>query len=131
METVSWKLLNPTNHRSNPLCPESAEEYERATKYNYSPAEKAALVEVVSMVKGVQTLVGKMEPEFSLAIRKYIYGELQDFVQVTLREPLTKALKHKKDMLAGVMQSIVDTCSDASGSPDGQILGRWGELIDF
>lgn len=46
METVSWKLLNPTNSRENPECPESAEEYERATKYNYSGNEKSALIEV-------------------------------------------------------------------------------------
>lgn len=32
METVSWKLLNPTCHRENPECPDNAEEYERATK---------------------------------------------------------------------------------------------------
>lgn len=46
METISWKLLNPTNSRNNPQCPESAEEYERATKYNYNAAEKTALIEV-------------------------------------------------------------------------------------
>lgn len=46
METISWKLLHPTDHRANADCPESAEEYERATKYNYQPAEKAALIEV-------------------------------------------------------------------------------------
>lgn len=46
METISWKLLHPTDHRTNPECPETAEEYERATKYNYQTTEKAALVEV-------------------------------------------------------------------------------------
>lgn len=46
VETISWKLLHPTDHRTNSACPETAEEYERATKYNYQPAEKAALIEV-------------------------------------------------------------------------------------
>lgn len=46
VETISWKLLHPTDHRFNSSCPEMAEEYERATKYNYQPAEKAALIEV-------------------------------------------------------------------------------------
>lgn len=45
VETISWKLLHPTDHRANRDCPEDAEEYERATKYNYSCAEKAALIE--------------------------------------------------------------------------------------
>lgn len=46
VETISWKLLNPTNSRDNPDCPESAEEYERATKFNYFNNEKTALIEV-------------------------------------------------------------------------------------
>lgn len=46
VETISWKLLHPTDHRTNSNCPEAAEEYERATKYNYQFSEKAALIEV-------------------------------------------------------------------------------------
>lgn len=46
VETISWKLLHPTDHRNNSDCPEDAEEYERATKYNYSAEEKGALIEV-------------------------------------------------------------------------------------
>ncbi|KAH7700938.1 cytoplasmic FMR1-interacting protein 2-like isoform 5, partial [Aphelenchoides avenae] len=112
IETISWKLLHPTNSRDNPTCPETAEEYERATRYNYSQEEKAALVEIITMIKSVQRLLGKMEADFSLAIRRHIYAELQDFVQITIRDPLQKALKNKKDMLGGVMNSIIDTCSD-------------------
>lgn len=47
VETVAWKLLNPTNQRKNPECPEGAETYELATKYNYTPEEKAAIIEVL------------------------------------------------------------------------------------
>uniref|UniRef100_A0A915AC39 Cytoplasmic FMR1-interacting protein n=1 Tax=Parascaris univalens TaxID=6257 RepID=A0A915AC39_PARUN len=119
VETISWKLLHPTDHRVNPDCPESAEEYERATKYNYSPAEKAALIETISMIKGVQAMLMKMESVLSVAIRRHIYAELQDFVQLTLKEPLHKALKNKKDVVAGVIQSICDTCvDDCSGQFD-------------
>lgn len=46
IETVAWKLLNPTNTRKNPNCPENAETYELATKYNYQAEEKSALIEV-------------------------------------------------------------------------------------
>ncbi|VDM40991.1 unnamed protein product [Toxocara canis] len=112
VETVSWKLLHPTDHRVNPDCPENAEEYERATKYNYSPAEKAALIETISMIKGVQLMLSKMECVLSMAIRRHIYAELQDFVQLTLKEPLHKALKNKKDVVSGIIQSICDTCVD-------------------
>lgn len=53
------------------------------------------------MIKGVQLLIGKMEPEFSMAIRRHIYAEFQDFVQITLKNPLNKAMKNKKDLLTG------------------------------
>lgn len=42
----SWKLVHPTDKYSNKECPDSAEEYERATRYNYTSEEKFALVEV-------------------------------------------------------------------------------------
>lgn len=38
--------MHPTDKYSNKDCPDSAEEYERATRYNYSSEEKFALVEV-------------------------------------------------------------------------------------
>lgn len=46
-------------------------------------------------------MLSKMESILSVAIRKHIYAEMQDFVQITLKEPLHKALKNKKDLLAG------------------------------
>lgn len=49
------------------------------------------------MIKGLQMLLCKMEGEFNQAIRRHIYAELQDFVQITLREPLRKAQKNKKE----------------------------------
>ncbi|MFH4984178.1 hypothetical protein AB6A40_010887 [Gnathostoma spinigerum] len=101
VETVSWKLLHPTDHRSNEECPEGAEEYERATKYNYSKEEKAALIEVISIIKNVQQMLSKMESVLSIAVRRHIYAELQDFVQKTLKELLGKAVKNKRDLLAG------------------------------
>lgn len=42
----SWKLVHPTDKYSNKECPDNAEEYERATRYNYTCEEKFALVEV-------------------------------------------------------------------------------------
>lgn len=42
----SWKLVHPTDKYSNKECPDNAEEYERATRYNYTSEEKFALVEV-------------------------------------------------------------------------------------
>ncbi len=53
VETISWKLLHPTDPRTNKNCPDTAEEYERATRYNYSDEEKSALIEVRIMTYNV------------------------------------------------------------------------------
>lgn len=51
------------------------------------------------MIKGLQVLMARMETVFIDAIRRNIYAELQDFVQLALREPLRKAIKNKKDLI--------------------------------
>uniref|UniRef100_A0A8C5P959 Cytoplasmic FMR1-interacting protein n=1 Tax=Leptobrachium leishanense TaxID=445787 RepID=A0A8C5P959_9ANUR len=112
MEVYSWKLVHPTDKYSNKDCPDNAEEYERATRYNYTSEEKFALVEVIAMIKGLQVLMGRMESVFNHAIRHTIYAALQDFAQVTLREPLRQAIKKKKNVIQSVMQAIRKTVCD-------------------
>lgn len=57
------------------------------------------MIEVIAMIKGLQVLMARMETVFNDAIRRHIYAELQDFVQLMLREPLRKAIKNKKDLI--------------------------------
>lgn len=59
-ELYSWKLLHPTDHHQNKECPQEAEEYERATRYNYTEEEKFALIEVIAMIKGLQVLMARI-----------------------------------------------------------------------
>ncbi|KAF7711946.1 hypothetical protein HF521_000957 [Silurus meridionalis] len=112
MEVYSWKLVHPTDKYSNKDCPDNAEEYERATRYNYTSEEKFALVEVIAMIKGLQVLMGRMESVFNHAIRHTIYAALQDFAQVTLRDPLRQAIKKKKNVIQSVLQAIRKTICD-------------------
>uniref|UniRef100_A0A4W6DZ16 Cytoplasmic FMR1 interacting protein 1 n=1 Tax=Lates calcarifer TaxID=8187 RepID=A0A4W6DZ16_LATCA len=112
MEVYSWKLVHPTDKYSNKECPDNAEEYERATRYNYTSEEKFALVEVIAMIKGLQVLMGRMESVFNHAIRHTIYSALQDFAQVTLRDPLRQAIKKKKNVVQSVLQAIRKTVCD-------------------
>lgn len=46
-----------------------------------------------------QVLMGRMESVFNQAIRNTIYAALQDFAQMTLREPLRQAVRKKKNVL--------------------------------
>ncbi|KAG5852723.1 hypothetical protein ANANG_G00065610 [Anguilla anguilla] len=112
MEVYSWKLVHPTDKYSNKECPDNAEEYERATRYNYTSEEKFALVEVMAMIKGLQVLMGRMESVFNHAIRHTIYSALQDFAQVALRDPLRQAIKKKKNVIQSVLQAIRKTICD-------------------
>lgn len=111
-ELYSWKLLHPTDHHQNKECPPEAEEYERATRYNYTDEEKFALIEVIAMIKGLQVLMARMETVFTDAIRRNIYAELQDFVQKVLREPMRKAIKNKKDLIRSIIMSVRESCAD-------------------
>ncbi|KAI5635911.1 cytoplasmic fragile-X interacting family domain-containing protein [Phthorimaea operculella] len=111
-ELCSWKLLHPTDHTINPYCHPDAEEYERATRYNYTSEEKFAMIEVIAMIKGLQVLMARMETVFADAARRSIYAELQDFVQLVLREPLRKAIKNKKDLIRSIIVSVRETCGD-------------------
>jgi cytoplasmic FMR1 interacting protein len=74
--------------------------------------EKFALIEIIAMIKGLQVLMARMETVFADAIRRHVYAELQDFVQLTLREPLRKAVKNKKDLIRSIVVSVRETCAD-------------------
>lgn len=63
----SWKLVHPTDKFCNKDCPGTAEEYERATRYNYTSEEKFALVEVIAMIKGLQVRVATHSYQFNQA----------------------------------------------------------------
>ncbi|KAK3576874.1 hypothetical protein CHS0354_012929 [Potamilus streckersoni] len=104
----SWKLLNPTTEN----CPATAEHYERSTKYNYSNEEKFALVEVIAMVKGLQVKMSRMESMLTDAIHSHMYAELQNLVQIELREPLRRSVKNNKTINKMVLLSIRDSCVD-------------------
>ncbi|KAK2551270.1 Cytoplasmic FMR1-interacting protein 2 [Acropora cervicornis] len=121
MELYSWKLLHPTDKYANPQCPEKAEEYERATRYNYNSEEKFALVEVIAMIKGLYGLMSRLEPSFSEAIRRSIHDEVQNFIQINLREPLRKAVKSKKAaLLKTILLSIRETGGDWTDAQHGR-----------
>ncbi|KAJ8027992.1 Cytoplasmic FMR1-interacting protein 2 [Holothuria leucospilota] len=110
-ELFSWKLINPADKFSNPNLPEKAEEYERAIRYNYSSKEKFALIELVAMIKGLQVLMNRMEGVFLEAIRQTIYAEMQDFVQIVLRDPLRNAIKKKKTLIVSIIKAVRETCA--------------------
>ena len=71
----------------------------QSTRYNYSSEEKFGITQTIAMIKGLQLLMLKMESVFMDAIRRNMYAELQDFVQVQMREPLRKSIKNKREVI--------------------------------
>lgn len=100
-------------HPADPkICPKESEDYERATKHNYSAQEKYAIVEVISMIKGLQTIMLRMESTFRDAIQHTTYAEIQKFVQDKLRDIIRKAISKNKDFTKTILLAVRDTCVD-------------------
>lgn len=84
----------------------------QATRYNYSSQEQFALIEVIGMVKSVQSQLIRLDASYSEGVRNAIYTDLQTFVQCTLNEPYRKAQKNKKTIIAWLIDSIRAACQD-------------------
>lgn len=56
--------------------------------------------------------MARIETVLCEAIRRNIYAELQDFAQLTLREPLRKSIKNKKDLIRSIIMSVRETAAD-------------------
>ena len=100
-----------SDHRLNPNCPRDAEDYERATKYNYSSQEKAALVEIVTMIKDLQTLMKKAEGIFREAINFTTFHELQTFFLSDLCEISGKYKSKKKESVQSALKEVREFCA--------------------
>ena len=109
-EIFSWKLANP-NTEIESTKERTIEDYERATGLNYESAEKNALIEIIGMIKGVQSLMHNMEHLFSSAICSFIYRKIQYFVQIELREPIRKCIKKKKTKIVSILNDMRTSCA--------------------
>ena len=55
--------------------------------------------------------MSKMEPFFEDAIHRTIYAEIQDFVQLTLREPMRSAVKRTKKKKGSLILRCEAVCN--------------------
>ena len=56
--------------------------------------------------------MSRMSFVFDEVVHRTVYAQLQDFVQIELREPLRKAAKNKKELLKSIIVAIRNTCGD-------------------
>ena len=77
------------------------EERERERKWRIWNLTNTFLLfcQVIAMIKGLYGQIVRLEPMFSEVIKHSVHTEVQQFIQVNLREPLRKAVKSKKATL--------------------------------
>ncbi|CAK7341255.1 unnamed protein product [Dovyalis caffra] len=100
-EQCAWKFSRPCKDAipSEPNgTSESFSDYEKVVRYNYSAEERKALVELVSYIKSVGSLMHRCDTLVADALWETIHAEVQDFVQNTLANMLKTTFRKKKDL---------------------------------
>ncbi|VDO71027.1 unnamed protein product [Schistosoma mattheei] len=121
LDTFSWKLAHCASGFTNHECPKDAENYEKATRYNYNSEERFAMIEIISMIKSVQTQLLRLEACYSEAIGRSVYRELQAIVVGQLSAPLLKAQKKKERIMLARLILAIQATSNNNDSPTGSI----------
>eukprot|EP01114_Cavostelium_apophysatum_P018213 TRINITY_DN5592_c0_g1_i1.p1 TRINITY_DN5592_c0_g1~~TRINITY_DN5592_c0_g1_i1.p1 ORF type:complete len:1338 (-),score=458.14 TRINITY_DN5592_c0_g1_i1:118-4131(-) len=102
LQQSAWKYAKPNN---DPTI-ESTVDYERVVRFNYKPEEKFALVEFIGMIKGLASVMLREDGLLSPIIRHCIHDEVQEFIQIGLRDLIRVATKKKKKELRGDLMQL-------------------------
>ncbi|KAA8534712.1 hypothetical protein F0562_032229 [Nyssa sinensis] len=100
-EQCAWKFSRPCK---DPIPTESNEtsasfsDYEKVVRYNYSAEERKALVELVSYIKSIGSMMQRCDTLVADALWETIHAEVQDFVQNALASMLRTTFRKKKDL---------------------------------
>jgi len=100
LQQSAWKYARPNNDPSI----QSQVDYERVIRYNYKLEEKFALIEFIGMIKGLSGLMLREDSLLSPIIRTSLHDELQEFIQIGLRDLIRTATKKKKKERTELMQ---------------------------
>ncbi|RYR02559.1 hypothetical protein Ahy_B06g081353 isoform B [Arachis hypogaea] len=92
-EQCAWKFSRPCKDASP-----SFSDYEKVVRYNYTAEERRGLVELVSYIKSVGSMMQRCDTLVAEALWETIHAEVQDFVQNTLASMLRTTFRKKKDL---------------------------------
>ncbi|KAN0039438.1 hypothetical protein ACTA71_001632 [Dictyostelium dimigraforme] len=111
LQQSAWKYSKPNN---DPTI-SATFDYERVVKFNYTKEERTALVQFVAMIKSLASLMMKSETLLQPILRKTIHQELQEFVQINLKETIKSFVKNnpkKKDNIKLEMSQLKNISVD-------------------
>ncbi|WMV54099.1 hypothetical protein MTR67_047484, partial [Solanum verrucosum] len=100
-EQCAWKFSRPCKDpvpMESHDMPGSFSDYEKVVRYNYNAEERKALVELVSYIKSIGSMMQKVDTSVTDALWETIHAEVQDFVQNTLATMLRTTFRKKKDL---------------------------------
>ncbi|CAI0385290.1 unnamed protein product [Linum tenue] len=100
-EQCAWKFSRPCKDAvpSEPSgVPTPVSDYEKVVRYNYTAEERKALIELVSYIKSVGSMMHRCDTLVSDALWETIHAEVQDFVQSILATMLKTTFRKKKDL---------------------------------
>ncbi|KAI8563221.1 hypothetical protein RHMOL_Rhmol03G0095500 [Rhododendron molle] len=82
-EQCAWKFSCPCKDAVPNMLHEmvmSSSDYEKVVRYNYSSEERKALVELVSYIKSVASMMQRCDTLVANAVWETIHAEVQDFL---------------------------------------------------
>ncbi|KAL2641399.1 hypothetical protein R1flu_008986 [Riccia fluitans] len=97
-EQCAWKFSRPAKDaqpydNNTPLT-----DYEKVVRCNYSIIERKALLELTSYIKGVGTMMEKVDTLVADTVWETVHAQVQDFVQNKLAIMLRTTFRKKKEI---------------------------------
>ncbi|KAL5768061.1 hypothetical protein ACOSP7_014642 [Xanthoceras sorbifolium] len=125
-EQCAWKFSRPCKDsvpsESNETSA-SYSDYEKVVRYNYSGEERRVLVELVSYIKSIGSMMLRCDTLVADALWETIHAEVQDFVQNTLATMLRTTFRKKKDLsrILSDMRTLSADWMANTSKPEGEL----------
>ena len=114
LSQAAWKY----SHMNQDPKVKATVDYERAVRYNYDSNEKFALIELIAMLKSLAALMLREDAMLGPIIRASIHDELQQFVQIEMRDMVRHTAKNK-DKFRQVFSELTELRLMAADWKDG------------
>lgn len=113
LEQCAWKYSHPIEDEQARQMKQRQEsddnlsvllEYERVVRFNYDKDERSALVDAISMIKGLENIMLQQNAMMAPLIRSEIHYQLQQFIQMDLPE----LLYHTKNKQRPIFPTVLE-----------------------
>jgi cytoplasmic FMR1 interacting protein len=100
LDMATWKYTNPASlDRLNTVGAKKGKDgqfhqYEMVMRYNFTKEELSVLVDCISMIKSLGSMMKKAESDLAPVMRNFVHFELQKYIQIDLL-PMLQHLEKK------------------------------------